>query len=231
MYLIDSSGITDFYPRPPRGGRHGRFHEAAPETLDFYPRPPRGGRPGACRQAGATYIISIHVPREGDDGCYTSFFLTNKKFLSTSPARGTTMVVQAGFSRKNISIHVPREGDDRVPGPSIQGSRYFYPRPPRGGRLSIVIYASTMLRFLSTSPARGTTVNSNRSNFINRFLSTSPARGTTVPLGAVEAACPISIHVPREGDDGACRQAGATYIISIHVPREGDDLGIRHPTR
>ena len=59
--------IGDFYPRPPRGGRHvckaGVYHierisihalreegdatlKTAPTKLnDFYPRPPRGGRP------------------------------------------------------------------------------------------------------------------------------------------------------------------------------------------
>ena len=61
---------TNFYPRPPRGGRHspcvafeqgrsisihalreeGDGHCQRPEQpgADFYPRPPRGGRPGAC---------------------------------------------------------------------------------------------------------------------------------------------------------------------------------------
>ena len=41
----------------------------------------------------------------------------------------------------------------------------------------------------------------------------------------------ISIHVPREGDDGvpACEiQVGK---ISIHVPREGDDLPDRRTAR
>ena len=36
--------IDYFYPRPPRGGRHVRLYETRKEN-DFYPRPPRGGRP------------------------------------------------------------------------------------------------------------------------------------------------------------------------------------------
>ena len=36
------------------------------------------------------------------------------KFLSTSPARGTTRFDYPGDSANNISIHVPREGDDTV---------------------------------------------------------------------------------------------------------------------
>ena len=34
----------DFYPRPPRGGRHGA-HLRPSCPSNFYPRPPRGGRP------------------------------------------------------------------------------------------------------------------------------------------------------------------------------------------
>ena len=35
---------SNFYPRPPRGGRQARGAATSP-TLYFYPRPPRGGRP------------------------------------------------------------------------------------------------------------------------------------------------------------------------------------------
>ena len=34
---------SDFYPRPPRGGRPIRVPPLAP-AVNFYPRPPRGGR-------------------------------------------------------------------------------------------------------------------------------------------------------------------------------------------
>src|SRR5699024_10635298 len=35
---------TDFYPRPPRGGRRGVAETVQFVDSDFYPRPPRGGR-------------------------------------------------------------------------------------------------------------------------------------------------------------------------------------------
>ena len=38
-----STSFTDFYPRPPHGGRHACFTLAL-QTSDFYPRPPHGGR-------------------------------------------------------------------------------------------------------------------------------------------------------------------------------------------
>ena len=37
---------------------------------------------------------------------------------------------------------------------------------------------------------------------------------------------PISIHVPREGDDQQKDKEAKDKAISIHVPREGDDVTI-----
>ena len=38
-----ASGMKDFYPRPPRGGRPGQL-ALRRQLQNFYPRPPRGGR-------------------------------------------------------------------------------------------------------------------------------------------------------------------------------------------
>ena len=73
----------DFYPRPPRGGRHSTYEDsAAPYVIsihalreegdvpviapsdrlfNFYPRPPRGGRPGAVKRKGG-YVIFLSTP-------------------------------------------------------------------------------------------------------------------------------------------------------------------------
>ena len=101
----------NFYPRPPRGGRHCRdcqrnhtwrflstpsarratLTEASGSSRprNFYPRPPRGGRPGRVRAFQQHPRISIHALRE--------------------------------------------EGDSPAPGMSCT-QHNFYPRPPRGGR-------------------------------------------------------------------------------------------------
>ena len=42
--MAASSGQSNFYPRPPRGGRHPAQNRGG-GTPNFYPRPPRGGRP------------------------------------------------------------------------------------------------------------------------------------------------------------------------------------------
>ena len=41
--LAKKTDYHNFYPRPPRGGRH-EVERLRAEAADFYPRPPRGGR-------------------------------------------------------------------------------------------------------------------------------------------------------------------------------------------
>ena len=124
-----------FYPRPPRGGR--RFclgHPLAPPAIsihalreegdstsiaattrlgDFYPRPPRGGRPSRPRSQP-----------------------TWAAFLSTPSARRATGVHFYKDDYQFISIHALREEGDILQTRKILARDDFYPRPPRGGRLS-----------------------------------------------------------------------------------------------
>ena len=129
---------SDFYPRPPRGGRrplpssqpvprHISIH-ALREEGDasaamvtrcfqyFYPRPPRGGRPSPRYPRYHSRNISIHALREeGDSACLNSEHKANT-FLSTPSARRATS----------------------LPFPTCAGKNYFYPRPPRGGRRRVL---------------------------------------------------------------------------------------------
>ena len=126
---------SDFYPRPPRGGRRAQQSTGCTERY-FYPRPPRGGR----------RIIA-------------QFLSFPEKFLSTPSARRATLCALDQLADQGISIHALREEGDRRRGTtrtwcraiSIHALReegdnvywqlccyplYFYPRPPRGGRLN-----------------------------------------------------------------------------------------------
>ena len=152
-----SFSSPNFYPRPPRGGRLSRMTlfaalctisiHALREEGDylaphqkstgayFYPRPPRGGRPLHWDKDKRRYIISIHALREEGDNCRKN-----------------------PHGQEQISIHALREEGDRAGlhhRPQVRGflstpsarratahgascwmrHRYFYPRPPRGGRL------------------------------------------------------------------------------------------------
>ena len=84
-----------------------------------------------CR---AVPLISIHVPRKGDD-------------VKNSSLRGPV----------KISIHVPRKGDDGCR--NGQGKAYedFNPRPPQRGRPCAREVTGGAKIFQSTSPAKGTT--------------------------------------------------------------------------
>ena len=125
----------DFYPRPPRGGRHVHVVVRHRVVWDFYPRPPRGGR--LFDDAGVV---------EGSE------------FLSPPSARRATFHIQILCGGLFISIPALREEGDRLRAGQLRlaaqflsppsarratalssstrcTSTNFYPRPPRGGRL------------------------------------------------------------------------------------------------
>ena len=152
-----SMGFCDFYPRPPRGGRRLMRSDGTEELKflstpsarratisssdfsppvmlflstpsarratcvrnlrssgrhDFYPRPPRGGRPQEQCSSSPSHV-----------------------FLSTPSARRATGCIRSGWRCRTISIHALREeGDGMAFLSTVPGLRYFYPRPPRGGR-------------------------------------------------------------------------------------------------
>ena len=115
--VMELEKLTNFYPRPPRGGRPcARFVRACACTY-FYPRPPRGGRHSRNYTGRRTKQISIHALREeGDHAIYYGLSIPDL-FLSTPSARRAT----AGRCLLIIT------------------ARYFYPRPPRGGRPKMTV--------------------------------------------------------------------------------------------
>ena len=175
----DHHPLRNFYPRPPRGGRRGYFSKKQNYRY-FYPRPPRGGR---------------HTLQP--DG-----YRLPAVFLSTPSARRATHGLQAGDVQVEISIHALREEGDHAPGLHCPGSRYFYPRPPRGGR------QSGRCRFVKLA----------------RFLSTPSARRATGWLSVRSSITRISIHALREEGDNFFDVALILYPISIHALREEGDL-------
>ena len=221
----------------------------------YRPRPFLSTSPArgtTCRQTPRRTAkgISIHVPREGDDGepgdrCDHVF-----DFYPRPPRGGRRGRVQrlspaAGY----FYPRPPRGGRRCTRSRSPQKARYFYPRPPRGGRPAPILPAAKPFLFLSTSPARGTTSQDGQREAYRHISIHVPREGDDSRLGDLSiVTVTISIHVPREGDDvkgdvklkAPCdfyprpprggRRATASYqwmsaTISIHVPREGDDPG------
>ena len=145
---------------------------------DFYPRPPRGGRPVSTDGAAL-----------------------GRKFLSTPSARrATRCIIASGDDSIFLSTPSARRATLRMR-PSRGPRKDFYPRPPRGGRLS-----STGSRTIWT-----------------KFLSTPSARRATGQHQGRGAGAQISIHALREEGDVAERCELRLRKISIHALREEGD--------
>ena len=195
---------------------------------DFYPRPPRGGRPLALSLEPCDQLISIHALREeGDyhnraDDCRAGQFLSTpsarratpcpctplcsqNKFLSTPSARRATSSALHFAGRRAISIHALREEGDGTHSVNDSKSADFYPRPPRGGRHG---FNTTILHH-------------------EPFLSTPSARRATAAIPEYYWRKLISIHALREEGDRWILLQLRCSRISIHALREEGDAGRR----
>ena len=102
---------------------------------DFYPRPPRGGRPTSFPLSFFRTAISIHALREEGDKSIKATQKRIDEFLSTPSARRATAPFPRPLYRQRISIHALREeGDQATANITAPPFTNFYPRPPRGGR-------------------------------------------------------------------------------------------------
>ena len=132
----DSACPTDFgFLSTPSARRATGEHIAAHEpAFHFYPRPPRGGRPRYPYLTPHQSSISIHALREEGDQGTSAFLGSLVEFLSTPSARRATPASRSPCpARKYFYPRPPRGGrPDRTT--EAERGRNFYPRPPRGGR-------------------------------------------------------------------------------------------------
>ncbi len=154
MTPIDKK-LIDFYPRPPRGGRHAKY-EVPSQPVKFLSTP---SARRATRQ-GCWYVdcrcISIHALREEGDCLFAPMTFKILYFYPRPPRGGRPVhhridrvvidisihaLREEGDGRRGallvangISIHALREEGDPELHNSSYEKQYFYPRPPRGGR-------------------------------------------------------------------------------------------------
>ena len=174
---------SNFYPRPPGGGRRNgvgiTIHNA-----HFYPRPPGGGRP-------ALFSASLHCERP---------------FLSTpSGWRATCRCAAALLSLSGISIHALRVEGDTARRGRKGAETYFYPRPPGGGRPIPVVFLDMIAEFLSTPSGWRATRHIDLRKPCISFLSTPSGWRATPRYPKQKAARRISIHALRVEGDKAYR--------------------------
>ena len=199
FFMVLHSIKSNFYPRPPRGGRHAI---AAPkgQVQNFYPRPPRGGR-----RRGLVALVLV------------------RRFLSTPSARRATAAVLVFYELDCISIHALREEGDARGSSRSRAYRYFYPRPPRGGRRLFDGLCVGFPLFLSTPSVRRATYLVIGFRPFGRFLSTPSARRATSPIPTWRICDHISIHALREEGDQHDFHVWCIHDISIHALREEGD--------
>ena len=103
-----------------------------------------------------------------------------------------------------ISIHALREEGDRQRGSSSDGAHYFYPRPPRGGRLCNA-WSHGVAIGISIHALReeGDFLSMSQHNIGRIFLSTPSARRATCSCSWGRRPRAISIHALREEGDMA----------------------------
>ena len=104
-------------------------------SIYFYPRPPRGGRRQQPYKISCPQGISIHALREEGDRAGIPPSMRVSEFLSTPSARrATRRWLGRGSGTDYFYPRPPRGGRLRHSSKLQQNKGYFYPRPPRGGR-------------------------------------------------------------------------------------------------
>ena len=127
-----ADGVTDFYPRPPRGGRPSSVVRSS-SVVRFLSTPSARRATGFIKFLHGIESISIHALREeGDDDV---FLLRRGDGISIHALReeGDLALLDPVLEHP-ISIHALREEGDQWLQHLPARHLYFYPRPPRGGR-------------------------------------------------------------------------------------------------
>ena len=151
------SSMSDFYPRPPRGGRPLRPAPQPAYRSHFYPRPPRGGRQrgGAVLRLGDKFL-STPSARRATQELYEDVY-GKLTFLSTPSARRATQPVPSDSRFHRISIHALREEGDHCQDARKVAAHIFLSTPSARRATRIKDGALWAAEFLSTPSARRAT--------------------------------------------------------------------------
>ncbi len=133
MGALAEHGATNFYPRPPRGGRPAAKRYTSCTGANFYPRPPRGGRRVRMVRLAAAANFYPRPPRGGRRVRMVRLAAA-ANFYPRPPRGGRRCFIGFDRPRSVISIHALREEGDCWTLRLGTKSAHFYPRPPRGGR-------------------------------------------------------------------------------------------------
>ena len=169
--------------------------------LNFYPRPPRGGRPELYTAGRLFNGISIHALREEGDAMRSTPSSTSSRFLSTPSARRAT-ACENHRTRPECYFYPrpPRGGRLETVKTTITGC-YFYPRPPRGGRPLHPAMMVCSLISIHALREEGDATGRHHGTAATDFYPRPPRGGRRINPSQHEAVSVISIHALREEGD------------------------------
>ena len=147
-------------------------------------------------------IISIHALREEGDAQIEVKVFDDFLFLSTPSARRATLPIPSNHLEGEYFYPRPPRGGRLAPTLNVSAIVNFYPRPPRGGRHGCGLQRS-IGNGISIHALReeGDLRFSFRWSMLAKFLSTPSARRATVVGISVSSNQGISIHALREEGD------------------------------
>ena len=102
---------------------------------------------------------------------------------------------------QKISIHAPHAGSDKLYLLSYDGKTNFNPRSPCGERLANVYPCDYQKYFNPRSPCGERPLTGEAPDRAIKFQSTLPMRGATIELMLMLSLLRISIHAPHAGSD------------------------------
>ena len=130
------------------------------------------------------------------------WFVWEKAVAHRTNDRPAKRMVKTVGWREDLMYALCEEGDI-LENQTGRWPRYFYPRPPRGGRRSSERKCGCHQQFLSTPSARRATAGQSSLFDSQQFLSTPSVRWATLGYTKRLSAHLISIHALREEGDNA----------------------------
>ena len=199
--------------------------EAKHTNSDFYPRPPRGGRPLAVKNSCVHEAISIHALREEGDKDNSASFLPGEGFLSTPSARRATCGRYQVRQRHFEFLSTPSARRATVQFAVIKSWGKIFLSTPSARRATILACGAALAVQISIHALReegDATRMAARARLANFYP--RPPRGGRLPLLRCQTQpAYISIHALREEGDQGAAAASEDGTISIHALREEGD--------
>ena len=135
VFMPKFMDLTDFYPRPPRGGRLFSFLRWISGRI-FLSTPSARRATYSGSAMILPFVISIHALREEGDARTRPFRYALLYFYPRPPRGGRPLRPSLPAFALYFYPRPPRGGRPVRPMCSWQPAN-FYPRPPRGGRLRL----------------------------------------------------------------------------------------------